>query len=134
MTKCARITATGDIIRGNYEKPANYALNRVKSYLDLVIKTTCRCHPLITLSKHSEVESSRVCQSTLSNHLLRQENATVENFELPACTTVRFNMDEYNTTNGLCNGILLVAFNALNSSTMSDLSQHTLECFMMKNE
>ena len=74
LTKCAWITATGDIICGNYEKPANYALNRVKSYLDLVVKTTCRCHPSVTLSKHSEVESSRVCQSNLSNHLLRQEN------------------------------------------------------------
>ena len=57
------------------------------------------------------------------------EMSTVENFVLPAYTTVGFNMDEYNTTNGLCNGILLIAFNALNSSTISNSSQHTLECF-----
>ena len=58
-----------------------------------------------------------------------RETSPVENFVLLACTTVGFNMDEYNTTNGLCNGILLVAFNALNSSTISDTSEHTSECF-----
>ena len=54
------------------------------------------------------------------------KTSTVENFVLPANTTVGFNMDEYDTTEELCNGILLIA---LNSSMISDSSQHALECF-----
>ena len=53
----------------------------------------------------------------------------MENFVLAAYTTVGFNMDDEYDTNGLCDGILLVAFNTLNSSTISDSSQHALECF-----
>ena len=61
--KCVWNKVTGDVICGNYEKSSNHGLNRIKSYLDLAVKSTCRCQPSITLCKHSGIELSRICKS-----------------------------------------------------------------------
>ena len=74
LSKCAWKKITGDVICSNYEKSSNHGLNRIKSYLDLAIKSTCRCQPSITLCKHSRIELSRICKSKCSNHSLRQED------------------------------------------------------------
>ena len=50
-----------------------YGLNKIKSYLELAIKSMCRCQPSITLSKHAEAESSRIFQDNSEPRLLKQE-------------------------------------------------------------
>ena len=73
LTKCTWNRATGDVICSDYEKPPNHELCMIKSYLDMAVKSTCRCLPSITLVKHGKVEASRIHFSTHLNHLLVQE-------------------------------------------------------------
>ena len=71
---CAWLKCTGDVICNNYEKPPNYGLNPINSYLDLAVKTTCRCQPSISTAKHGRVKKSRSKHLNYGKMLLRPEN------------------------------------------------------------
>ena len=73
LSDCARHEYTGDVICSNYDKSPMYGLNKIRSYSELAIKSTCRCQPSITLSKHAEAELSRIFQDNSEPHLLKQE-------------------------------------------------------------
>ena len=75
LSRCVWNKSTGNVICSNYKRSTNPGLNKIMSYLDLAVKSTCRCQPSITLCKHSRVERSGTFQSKNSKHLLRQENA-----------------------------------------------------------
>ena len=128
LSKCAWSKVTGDVICSNYEKSSNHGLNRIKSYLDLAAELTCRCPPSITMCKHSGIESSRICKSKYSKHILRQENAIVlgalqlvVNFALLAYIIVEFNMDKF------CERMLVFAFDGKESLLNSHY--HFIDCF-----
>ena len=56
----------------------------------------------------------------------------MENFALFVYTAVAFNMDgdtTTTTTNGLCEEVLLIAWNSLTISSADYSNQHALECF-----
>ena len=74
LTKCVWNKAAGDVICSDYNKSTNHALNTIKFYLDLAVKSTCRCLPSMTLVKHGQVKASRIRLSDHLNHLLVQDN------------------------------------------------------------
>ena len=41
LDDCGWLRKSGDVISSNYNNDTNYALNRIKSYCELAIKTTC---------------------------------------------------------------------------------------------
>ena len=90
LSECCWKEYMGDIICSNYDKSPRHGLHNIRSYLELAIKSMCRCQPSITLSKHAEVESSRIFQSKFQNHLLRQEGG--------CCPWRNVNCEEFCTT------------------------------------
>ena len=56
LDSCGWLRKSGDVISSNYNKDTNYALNRIKSYCELAIKTMCRCIPLWSLLKHGALD------------------------------------------------------------------------------
>ena len=99
LTKCIWNKATGDVICFDYNKSTNHALNMIKSYLDLAVKSTCGCLSSMTLVKHGQVKASRIHLSDHLNHLLVQKNcycpwreANCGNFARLDCIIVEFNI------------------------------------------
>ena len=129
LSECGWNEYTGDVICSNYDKSPMHGLNKIRLYLKLAIKSTCRCQPSITLSKHAEAESSRILQSKFQNHLLRQEggycpwrNVNCDEFCSTVYIIVGSNMDEF------CEDLLLFSYTKKGSS-LSNSHHHILECF-----
>ena len=112
---CSWNKCTSDVIYSNYDNSPNCGICPIVSYLDLAVKSTCRCLSFISLIKHDNIHCNKEDSfPQLFNPKAPIDLGTrqiVENFVQIAYIIVVYNMAvKFNDFEEFCCGMLFLCY------------------------